>query len=399
MPLSYMGDYIAETPEELALYQAVKNNNIVDTEYYLLRFQNSRQLEKFQGDFRGPLEAGPRGKIPGVPIMCIAADNNNTIMVEILLNYGFKADVGDYNYPRPLFKAIDNKNVAMVKNLISHLTKEELENANYMGRNVLYFLIIKKLPKDLIDDLIYNKAVKIEYQSALEAIIKVNDLKLFKEFFFKIPDNLFVDKSCLLSLAIVTDQNIEIIDILSDDQKVQFYSNQQYYFGATTDIAMSCPLKSAAQEGTRQIIELLWKKRNIQKFAKDDVQKQNNKLFEIAVAYGNLEVANFLKIFASNGLDVSNLYTNFLKFMYKILEQYKKSIEDKTGIEYKHKILNIKNLEEWSLLLSSHDNKEKIHTENDIEKLSSYEHDLFPNLKVDVDITGVFSPSEIYHRY
>ncbi|WP_419235680.1 hypothetical protein [Rickettsia endosymbiont of Nabis limbatus] len=83
MPLSLTKKYyIAETPEEIALCDAVKNNDIEQAERYILKFQQDKQLQNFQANLCGPLELHPLGfEIAGNPIILTATINKNNKMV------------------------------------------------------------------------------------------------------------------------------------------------------------------------------------------------------------------------------------------------------------------------------------------------------------------------------
>lgn len=394
MPLSLTKKYyIAETPEEIALCNAVKNNDIEEAERYILKFQQDKQLQNFQANLCGPLEFHPLGfEIAGNPIILTAAINKNNKMVNMLLRYGFKPNIENHDGCRPIFVAFKNKDFKTVKILINYLSKEELHIKDDFGRDALYFSVLNER-LELINILILIYGVKINYQSVLEAAIHANNFELFQKFFFNKTLDEKIENSFLLSLSIFLKNNIAIVEILLNDEETEINIKPETT-RAIISYPLDTPLIEAVKIGNKEIIDQLLKKG-----AKINLG-HNYQPFTIAVKNGDLEIAYFLKEHGAditfkeaNGLDASNLYVNYLKNLYKKLRESKEKIKNITGIclGYKHETLDIKNLEIWHNILSSHEigsSKDKTYTKREIEELSFYEQNLFPNLIVDIDMIG-----------
>ncbi|HJD61537.1 MAG TPA: ankyrin repeat domain-containing protein [Rickettsia endosymbiont of Columbicola hoogstraali] len=242
--------------------------------------------------------------------------NKNSEMVKMLLRYGFKPNIENHDGRRPIFAAFKNKDFETVKILIKYFNKEELHIKDDFGRDALYFSVLNER-LDLINSLIHIYGVKINYQSVLEAAIHANNFNLFLNFYFNKTLDQKIESNFLLSLSILLNNNIKIIEILLNDEETKINIKPENT-RAITHYFVDIPLIEATTNGNKKAIDQLLKKG-----AKINLG-QEYQPFTIAVKNGNLEIAYFLKehgadvtFIGSDGLDASNLYVNYLKNLYK----------------------------------------------------------------------------------
>lgn len=154
------------------------------------------------------------------------------------------------------------------------------------------------------------------------------------------------------------------------------------------------PLATAASVGSAEIVEALLSKGA-------DINFGSPPPFIAAIKNGHLKICYLLKALGANtkinlphGEKPLELYKDYLDKFYDELDEFKQTIQDRAGDYYgygKNKPLNIKDLEIWYTKLIIWDSKafsRKAYTMKEIEELSEYEQNLFPEITDSVNIIG-----------
>ncbi|HJD55859.1 MAG TPA: ankyrin repeat domain-containing protein [Rickettsia endosymbiont of Pyrocoelia pectoralis] len=390
--------YIAETEDEKALCNAVRNNDLKEAKSLILKLIDSNQFQKFNGDLR---DCDPDETYYAIyyPLLSVAVLKHNFKMFEMLLASGFKPHAvssGLNPASTPLIEASKCGQFDMVRKIASILKKEELNYYDKDIRNSAVYYAIKNNHVNIFSVLNIHQ-VDIDFEIAMGFAVISGNFNLFIQFFYDAPQNItnkILNEGYLLQCA-ASKKNLQIVKFLLEQDNVQINIEPVTANSNGIPIYHYSPLSIAASVGSIEIIEALLNKGA-------DVNFGSPPPFIAAVKNGHLKICYLLKALRANtkinlphGEKSLELYKNYLDKFYDELDEFKKLIKNKIGVYCaydKNKPLNIKDLEIWYAKLVRWDPKicsRKAYTMKEIEELSEYEQNLFPEITdTDVNIIG-----------
>lgn len=401
MPLSNNQKfYIAETAEEKALCNAVRNSNVNEALSLILKLIEANQFQKFNGVLR---DRDPEETYYEVyyPLLSVAVLKRNLAMLKMLLAYDFKPHAissGLNPETTPLIEASRCGRVDMVLKLTSILNKDELNYYDKDIKNSALYYAIKNNHVNIFNVLTsMTKGVVVNFEVSLEAAIISGNFNLFIQFFYDVPQdiqNKVLRKGYLLQCA-ASKKNLQIVEFLLAQDNIQINIEPVTTSSSGIPIYHYSPLATAASVGSVEIVEALLSKGA-------DINFGSTPPFIAAIKNGHLKICYLLKALGANtkinlphGEKPLELYKNYLDKFYDELDELKQTIQDRAGAYYgygKNKPLNIKDLEIWYTKLIIWDSKafsRKAYTMKEIEELSEYEQSLFPEIMgMDVNIIG-----------
>ncbi|AAY61634.1 ankyrin repeat family protein [Rickettsia felis str. Pedreira] len=188
MPLSNNQKfYIAETVEEKALCNAVRNSNVNEALSLILKLIEANQFQKFNGDLR---DRDPEETYYEVyyPLLSVAVLKRNFKMFEMLLEYGFKPHAissGLNPETTPLIEASRCGRGDMVLKLTSILNKDELNYYDKDIKNSALYYAIKNNHVNIFNVLTsMTKGVDVDFEVSMEVTIISSNFNLFIHFFY-----------------------------------------------------------------------------------------------------------------------------------------------------------------------------------------------------------------------
>lgn len=187
MPLSNNQKfYIAETIEEKALCNAVRNSNVNEARSLILKLIEANQFQKFNGDLR---DRDPEETYYEVyyPLLSVAVLKRNLAMLKMLLEYDFKPHAissGLNPETTPLIEASRCGRGDMVLKLTSILNKDELNYYDNDIKNSALYYAIKNNHVNILNILTsMTKGVVVDFEVSMEVTIISSNFNLFIQFF------------------------------------------------------------------------------------------------------------------------------------------------------------------------------------------------------------------------